>query len=106
MKKLGISTGAVANWKNGVIPNGKTLQKIADYFDVKIDYLLSDAENNKQESSNEYNEIINYLDDLPIRERRRAKLFLIEYLEDNFPLKKKLSQKKVKIAMIKIFLFQ
>ena len=30
----------VTNWKNGRIPNGATLQKIADYFSVSVDELL------------------------------------------------------------------
>ena len=40
-----------------------------------------------KEKNNEYDEIINYFDSLPIRERRRAKVDVIEYLEDNFPKK-------------------
>ena len=36
---LGINT--FSNWKNrGTIPSGETLQKIADYFNVSVDYLL------------------------------------------------------------------
>ena len=36
---LGINT--FSNWKNrGTIPSGETLQKIADYFGVTVDYLL------------------------------------------------------------------
>ena len=44
-KELGISSGAVTKWKKeGTIPNRVTLQKIADYFDVTVDYLLNDSE--------------------------------------------------------------
>lgn len=39
-KALGLSTSMVTNWKNGRIPNGATLQKIADYFSVSVDELL------------------------------------------------------------------
>lgn len=39
-KTLGLSTSMVTNWKNGRIPNGATLQKIADFFSVSVDYLL------------------------------------------------------------------
>lgn len=50
VKTLGIATGAVTKWKNGSIPNGDTLLKIAEYFNVSVDYLLgrtdfSDEEN-------------------------------------------------------------
>ncbi|MGM9936452.1 MAG: helix-turn-helix domain-containing protein, partial [Candidatus Ornithomonoglobus sp.] len=39
-KELGISSGSITKWKNGGIPNGETLIKIADYFNCSIDYLL------------------------------------------------------------------
>lgn len=39
-KELGFSSGVVTKWKNGSIPNGEMLLKIADYFDVSVDYLL------------------------------------------------------------------
>lgn len=39
-KEIGISSGVVTKWKNGSIPNGEQLIKIADYLDVSVDYLL------------------------------------------------------------------
>lgn len=39
-KKLNLSTSKVTAWKNGSVPKGDTLQKIADYFNVSVDYLL------------------------------------------------------------------
>ena len=47
-KALGLSTSMVTNWKNGRIPNGATLQKIADYFSVSVDELLG---NEKKEQA-------------------------------------------------------
>lgn len=41
-KEIGFSSAALVKWKNGTIPRGKTLQKIADYFGVTINDLLSD----------------------------------------------------------------
>lgn len=41
-KELGISSGAVTKWKNGATPQGETLIKIAKYFGINTDYLLSD----------------------------------------------------------------
>ena len=40
---LGFSTAVATHWKQGMIPRGKTLQKIADYFGVTVNDLLSDA---------------------------------------------------------------
>lgn len=39
-KEIGISTGAVARWKEGSIPQSATLAKIADYFGVPALYFL------------------------------------------------------------------
>lgn len=52
VKKIGIAGGNITNWKNGTIPSGNNLQKIADYFGVTIDDLLSDKPN--------YNVFISY----------------------------------------------
>ena len=38
--KIGISSGVITKWKNGTIPNGDTLIKIADYLGCSVDYLL------------------------------------------------------------------
>ncbi len=43
-KFLGISPGTINSWKNGSIPNGETLIKLAEYFDCSIDYLLGKTE--------------------------------------------------------------
>lgn len=40
-KRFDISTGTIGNWEVGNRePDFNTVQKIADYFDVSIDYLL------------------------------------------------------------------
>ena len=39
-KEVGLSSGIISKWKNGGIPNGETLMKLAKYFDVSTDYLL------------------------------------------------------------------
>lgn len=43
-KKLGIPSATITNWKNGRIPHHTTLIKIADYFDVSVDYLLGNQQ--------------------------------------------------------------
>ena len=47
-KELSISSSSVTAWKQGRIPNGETLIKIANYLQVSIDYLLgrTDEPNN------------------------------------------------------------
>ena len=39
-KQIGVSSSTVTSWKNGGIPNGETLLKLADYLNVSVDYLL------------------------------------------------------------------
>lgn len=57
--KLGISSGAVTKWKNGSTPNSVSLQKIANYFDCSVEYLLGKEEKNKN-GFNAYLEGIDY----------------------------------------------
>ena len=40
VKMLGLSTSKVTAWKNGAIPKGDILARIADYLGVSTDYLL------------------------------------------------------------------
>ncbi len=39
-----VSRTAWNKWKNGATPNGATIQKIADYFGVSVDFLLTGEE--------------------------------------------------------------
>ena len=52
--EIGLSKSTATKWKNsGATPNGETLAKIADYFGVSTDYLLSGSEtgDNKKAAS-------------------------------------------------------
>ena len=40
-KELGFSNGSISKWRNSA-PTYKRLQKVADYFKVSIDYLVSE----------------------------------------------------------------
>lgn len=42
-KELGFSNGSISKWKNSM-PTPERLQKIADYFEVTIDYLMNGNE--------------------------------------------------------------
>lgn len=37
---VGLNRAAANKWKNGSVPNGQTITKLADYFGVSNDYLL------------------------------------------------------------------
>ena len=42
-KELGLPSSSVTQWRQGGTPRPKTLQKIADYFAVSVEYLLTGA---------------------------------------------------------------
>jgi len=46
-KNLSIASGTVTEWKKGRVPQNATLKKIADYFNVSVDYLLGNDEMKK-----------------------------------------------------------
>ncbi len=54
-KELNLASGSMTTWKNGKIPNGETLIKIADYLGVSVDYLLGRTENPNLSSINDSN---------------------------------------------------
>lgn len=49
---IGLSRTAVSKWKSGGKPNGTSVAKIAEYFNVSIDYLLG-KDNEKNPPSKE-----------------------------------------------------
>lgn len=66
-QELGLNRSAVAKWKNGGKPNGNTLEKMAGYFGVSVDYLLG-KENAPAGTDAELND---YLEELRTRPEMR-----------------------------------
>ncbi len=57
-KKLGVSQGTIGNWESGIRePNFDTISKIADYFDVSIDYLITGTQENSSPDQTEDKEL-------------------------------------------------
>lgn len=54
IQELGMSSGNMNKWKNGVVPKGNTLSKLADYFNVSVDYLIgkTDEQTNTYHANN------------------------------------------------------
>lgn len=50
-KILSISSGSITSWKQGRVPHHNTLLKIANYFDVSVDYLLDDGNKKSPDTS-------------------------------------------------------
>ena len=50
-KEAGVTQTALSNWKSGrSTPSSKTLQKIADYFGITVDYLMTGKDNPKEKA--------------------------------------------------------
>lgn len=86
--KLGLlkSNSAVAQWKNGSVPRHKTLQALADYFDVSVSYLMDLEQKEKPLANNEElspikKEAIELIKGLPQEELERFVRFLRTYYE-------------------------
>ena len=80
---IGLNRAAVAKWKNGSIPSGKTAAKLADYFGVTTDYLLG-QEKEKSPTEQTLDEgmqrlIAAILDLPPEKQRALADLMGIDY---------------------------
>ena len=58
VKELGLSSSSATSWKQGKVPHHGTLIKIADYFDVTVDYLLGNAKTQKEKPTDEIGEPI------------------------------------------------
>ena len=55
---IGVTNAAVSKWKKGAVPNGATLQKIADYFNVSVAYLMGEDEADLREKAETNRETI------------------------------------------------
>lgn len=50
-KEAGVTQTALSNWKSGrSTPSSKTLQKVADYFGVTVDYLMTGRNEAKEKA--------------------------------------------------------
>lgn len=43
-KEIGLPSSSVTNWKQGKTPRAETIKKIADYFNVSVDYLTGNSD--------------------------------------------------------------
>lgn len=49
-KQLGFSNGSISKWKNST-PKVERLQKLADFFGVSVEYLMTGKEEDKKDNS-------------------------------------------------------
>ena len=98
---LGVSQGTIGNWESGVRePNFKTIEKLADFFDVSVDFLL--GRNNEALSTPDYTsnkvspalseteqELIRIFRSVSVREQTKILSYAFEIVDSqNKPYKK------------------
>ena len=77
---LGLGKNSMVNWtKRGTIPNGETLQKLADYFNVSVDYLI--GKEKKLPISGELSEELSRFIQLLSKMNSEQKKFLLHLMQ-------------------------
>ena len=62
---LGLGKGTFATWeKRGTVPGGETLNKLADYFGVSVDYLLGKSYTEQEEVTQQEKKLLAMLKQL------------------------------------------
>jgi transcriptional regulator with XRE-family HTH domain len=86
-KELGFSNSASTHWKSGQLPGATSLKKIADYFEVTVDYLLGKTDikkeptaQNEQPVSEELQKLINASSSLSDEEATKV-LEFVEFIK-------------------------
>ena len=77
--ELGLSSSNASQWKKGSTPRPDILQKIADYFDVTVGYLVGSEENEKPALLTESeldSDLINKLVQLSPEEQEKVDAFV------------------------------
>ncbi len=69
--KLGFSTATATHWKKGKMPGADSLQKIADYFGVSVDYLLGKTDVRAPQDESNGDDLQDYLEELRSRPEMR-----------------------------------
>lgn len=81
-KETGVPQSTLSDWKNGKsIPKIDNMQKIAEYFNVTVDYLIGNGKKNKPIKNDELSEkckkLIDIFNNVPV-EQQELVLRMIE----------------------------
>lgn len=85
LKELNISTSKGTAWKNGSIPKGDILSKLADYFNVSTDYLLGNTDTPRSSNSDIDSQTLEFMrmfERLPSNKRELALKVMKVFLDD------------------------
>ena len=71
-KNLSIASGTVSEWKKGRAPQNAKLKKIADYFGVTVDYLVSGEDKTESPLSDTEKRCVELLKKIPQHSQETA----------------------------------
>ena len=60
LEEIGLSSGNLPKWRKGSVPKVEILTKIAEYFEVSVDYLLGNEPKSEDKELTEYLEFLKY----------------------------------------------
>ena len=87
---IGLSNAAYSNWTDKTIPRDATLQKIADYFGVTVDYLIGKTEKPADEGELTEDVVIYHRDGKTVKRTfTKEQLALFHAMLDAMPEKPK-----------------
>ena len=81
VESLGMSKGTMSNWKKGCTPKADAVVRIAEYFGVTTDYLLIGKETSSIPISQEDQEWLSLIHQLPLKAQYEFKGELKGYLK-------------------------
>ena len=86
--ELGVTSGTATKWKNGAVPQDRTIKKIADYFWVSVEYLKgeTDIKNPGAKDSTEMDkEVVRLFSKVPEEKKEEAMRYLRFLAESHEP---------------------
>lgn len=94
-KQLGFSNGSISKWKNST-PKVERLQKLADFFGVSVEYLMTGEEGEQKDNTNDLKQKFEELKELLESGKMQPLRYDGQPIDDNT---KELLLKQVEISM-------
>jgi len=77
--EIGLSNAAPTGWKQGAVPRASAMKKIADYFDVTVEYLKGETDIKNpvsQKTSEMEKEVVRLFNKIPDESKTEAMNYL------------------------------
>lgn len=97
-KQLGFSNGSISKWKNST-PNAERLQKLADFFNVSVEYLMTGKEDDVKDTSQDLKQKFEEIERLLKSGKMKPLRYDGEPIDDN-TIDLLLKQVEISLAML------